>query len=105
VSDGKTRRFDSTRSQECQKCQHTGSLFAQPDSNGLNNQGTNTKAVPVYRSSEVDPAINEPCGLELERQTMYKQMQEMISDVQIKQKKRAKEKVKFLLFREIHRIF
>merc|ERR1712037_494695 len=56
----------------------------------VNIQGTNTKAVPVYRSSEVDPAINEPCGLELERQTMYKQMQEMISDVQIKQKKRAK---------------
>jgi len=56
----------------------------------VNIQGTNTKAVPVYRSSEVDPAINEPCGLELERQTMYKQVQEMISDVQIKQKKRAK---------------
>ena len=36
--------------------------------------------------------MNEPSGIELERQNMQKQLKEMMSDVQIKQKKRSKER-------------
>ena len=37
-------------------------------------KGTGTMAIPVYRNEEIDPKIEEMCGMELERKAGHEQM-------------------------------
>lgn len=47
-------------------------------------QGTDTKAIPVYRNDVADPAVNEMCGIELERKAGFESLMELRSEIEPK---------------------
>merc|ERR1711962_180731 len=47
-------------------------------------QGTGTKAIPLYRNDTVDPAVNELCGIELERKAGFEALMELRSEIEPK---------------------
>jgi len=55
-------------------------------------QGTGTMAIPVYRNEEIDPKIEEMCGMELERKAGHEQMKQLRAEIKKKTKRPMKKK-------------
>jgi len=47
-------------------------------------QGTGTKSIPLYRNDTADPAVNEMCGIELERKAGFEALMELRSEIEPK---------------------
>ena len=55
-------------------------------------QGTNSKAVPIYRNNEVAEEINQKSGLEIEKLKAHKDKLEILKELQPKKQRRMKSK-------------
>merc|ERR1711990_129194 len=92
-------QFGNTLMKEEEKFENLKSLLEKLDEiipRGIKNikvislQGLNTMALPLYRNDEVDPAVEEPSGLELERKAVFDNIHEMREEIMPTKMKKIK---------------